>query len=71
MGITGRKADVIIANPNGISCNGCSFSNIGPLALTIGLLTLNQRGEFAHLRVKKGDITIRNKGLYSGSEYYT
>ncbi|MDR5616669.1 filamentous hemagglutinin N-terminal domain-containing protein [Arsenophonus sp.] len=69
--IAGKKADVIIANPNGISCDGCRFSNIGGLTLTSGRPTLNQRGEFAHLRVKKGDITIRNKGLYSGSQQYT
>ncbi len=25
--IGGKKADVIIANPNGISCSGCSFIN--------------------------------------------
>ncbi|WGL97890.1 filamentous hemagglutinin N-terminal domain-containing protein [Arsenophonus sp. aPb] len=68
--IAGRKADVIIANPNGISCDGCHFSNIGGLTLTTGQPALNQRGEFAHLRVKKGDISILNKGLYSGSQDY-
>ncbi|HGJ5897489.1 MULTISPECIES: filamentous hemagglutinin N-terminal domain-containing protein [Arsenophonus] len=68
--IAGRKADVIIANPNGISCDGCHFSNIGGLTLTTGQPALNQRGEFAHLRVKKGDIRILNKGLYSGSQDY-
>ncbi|MFV9998192.1 MAG: filamentous hemagglutinin N-terminal domain-containing protein [Arsenophonus endosymbiont of Dermacentor nuttalli] len=68
--IAGRKAAVIIANSNGISCDGCSFSNIGGLTLTTGLPVFNQRGELAHLWVKKGDITIRNKGLYSGSQDY-
>ncbi|HGJ5884546.1 filamentous hemagglutinin N-terminal domain-containing protein [Arsenophonus sp.] len=69
--IAGKKADVIIANPNGISCDGCHFSNIGGLTLTTGQPTLNQRGEFAHLKVEKGDIIFRNKGLHSGSQNYT
>ncbi|HGJ5867513.1 filamentous hemagglutinin N-terminal domain-containing protein [Arsenophonus nasoniae] len=68
--IAGKKADVIIANPNGISCDGCHFSNIGGLTLTTGQPILNQQGEFAHLKVKKGDITILNKGFYSGSQDY-
>ncbi|WP_218811047.1 two-partner secretion domain-containing protein, partial [Klebsiella quasipneumoniae] len=25
--VNGQKADVVIANPNGITCSGCSFIN--------------------------------------------
>lgn len=34
--VAGQKADVIIANPNGISCSGCSFINTDRAVLTTG-----------------------------------
>ena len=34
--IYGRKADYIVANPNGITCNGCGFINTSRLSLITG-----------------------------------
>ncbi|EKN3661830.1 filamentous hemagglutinin N-terminal domain-containing protein, partial [Yersinia enterocolitica] len=34
--VAGEKAHVIIANPAGISCDGCYFSNIDHVTLTTG-----------------------------------
>jgi filamentous hemagglutinin len=34
--IYGEKADLIIANPNGIVCNGCAFVNVGRVSLITG-----------------------------------
>ncbi|NHX21969.1 two-partner secretion domain-containing protein, partial [Escherichia coli] len=32
--VAGQQADVLIANPNGISCDGCSFINTPSITLT-------------------------------------
>jgi len=37
--VYGDSAGVIIANPNGISCNGCSFINAPNSALTTGAVS--------------------------------
>ncbi|MRR50193.1 MAG: filamentous hemagglutinin N-terminal domain-containing protein, partial [Rhodocyclaceae bacterium] len=36
LGVLGDTAKVIIANPNGITCNGCSFLNTPQVTLTTG-----------------------------------
>ncbi|WP_375672344.1 filamentous hemagglutinin N-terminal domain-containing protein, partial [Bartonella sp. AA16SXTY] len=35
--VFGKQADVIIANPNGISCDGCGFINTPHATLTTGV----------------------------------
>lgn len=67
--VAGQKADVIIANPNGISCSGCSFINAGNTTLTTGESLLNSDGSLAGFRVKNGTITIDNKGLTNKEGY--
>jgi filamentous hemagglutinin len=41
MEIAGSRAEFIIANPNGISCNGCGFINASRAILTTGIPILN------------------------------
>lgn len=36
--IAGKKAGLLIANPNGISCEGCSFTNATSVSLTTGFI---------------------------------
>lgn len=36
--VAGKKADVIIANPDGITCGGCSFINAGQTILATGIV---------------------------------
>ncbi|MDO7252687.1 hemagglutinin repeat-containing protein [Helicobacter cappadocius] len=36
--VAGKAAGVLIANPNGISCEGCSFSNATSVSLTTGFI---------------------------------
>ena len=67
--VAGQKADVIIANPNGISCSGCSFINAGGTTLTTGTSVLNEDGSLAGFSVKKGTITIDSKGLSHADNY--
>ena len=42
--IAGRKANLIIANPNGITCNGCGFINTARLLMIAGSSEYNQHG---------------------------
>ncbi len=40
--LVGQDAHVIIANPNGVSCNGCSFSNVNQATLVAGESRISQ-----------------------------
>jgi len=59
--VAGDRADVIIANPNGISCSGCSFINAGSGTLTTGTPVVN--GSDVLLYVRGGTVTIGRNGL--------
>lgn len=60
--VGGHQAAVIIANPNGISCDGCGFINTSHGTLTTGTVHLNQQG-LDYIDVRKGKITIDGQGL--------
>ncbi len=45
--VYGDSAGVIIANPNGISCNGCSFINAPNSALTTGAVSYGDTGQIS------------------------
>ena len=61
--IYGAAADFILANPNGIYCDGAGFINAHRVTLTTGLPQLDCRGVLEALRVEKGTIEISDKGL--------
>ncbi|MCC8466610.1 two-partner secretion domain-containing protein, partial [Photorhabdus bodei] len=61
--IAGNKANVMIANPNGITCDGCGFINTAGATLTTGKPQFDKQGALEALDVKKGQITIGGKGL--------
>lgn len=65
--VAGQKADVIIANPNGITCSGCSFINTGRATLTTGTPTFTE-GALTGFNVAKGTITVNGNGL-KGADY--
>ncbi|MEX6151278.1 DUF637 domain-containing protein [Providencia hangzhouensis] len=69
--VAGKSANVIIANPNGITCNGCSFINVPALTLTTGKPFLGSDGQLSAIEVKKGTITIGNKGMNAETPNYT
>ena len=62
LNVLGNQADVIIANPNGITVNGGSFSNTGNVGLVTGNVTLDALGR-ASTQVRGGQITIDSQGL--------
>lgn len=57
MEIAGDKADLIIANPNGITVNGGGAINTGKLTLTTGTPDI-QNGQLAGYSVNGGTITL-------------
>ncbi|MDP1039457.1 two-partner secretion domain-containing protein, partial [Klebsiella pneumoniae] len=60
---------VIIANPNGISCSGCSFINTNSAVLTTGQVKLNDNGGIGSYTVSKGKITIGKNGMDATNNY--
>ncbi len=60
--VHGSRADVIVANPNGISCNGCGFINTPRVTLATARPELNSNGSLNSLLVEKGDINIGLNG---------
>ncbi|MEL6837867.1 MAG: filamentous hemagglutinin N-terminal domain-containing protein [Pseudomonadota bacterium] len=60
--VGGQRADVIVANPNGISCDGCGFINTNRLTITTG--TPSFEGErFTGFSVDNGAVRIGQGGL--------
>ncbi|WP_387689755.1 DUF637 domain-containing protein [Photorhabdus sp. RM71S] len=68
--VAGQKANVMIANPNGITCNGCGFINTSGAVLTTGKPQFDKQGALEALKVTKGQITIGGKGLNGQSTDY-
>ncbi|WP_455479878.1 two-partner secretion domain-containing protein [Bartonella sp. B23] len=66
--VFGHKADVIIANPNGITCDGCGFINTPRATLTTGVPQIDAAGFLKGFEVKGGDITFGRSGanFFSG-----
>lgn len=59
MHVDGQKAHLIIANPNGIACNGCSVSGADQLTLTGGKTVLSPDGELLGYHNSKNNCNIR------------
>lgn len=61
--VAGNRANVILANPAGITCNGCGFINAPRATLTTGVPILDGNGALARIDVTQGAITIDGQGL--------
>ncbi|WP_210512454.1 hemagglutinin repeat-containing protein [Pantoea ananatis] len=61
--VAGKAANVMVANPYGITCNGCGFINTPNVTLTTGKPQFDANGNLAALEVSKGTITIEGQGL--------
>lgn len=68
--VAGQKAQVVIANPSGITCNGCGFINASRSTLTTGKPIINN-GDLSGYQVDGGNITVTGKGLDSSEQDYT
>lgn len=58
MEIAGKTADLIIANPNGITCNGCGFINSSSSTLTTGSVSLEELHRLNELRDLSNHLNI-------------
>ncbi|WP_264735185.1 two-partner secretion domain-containing protein [Pseudomonas viridiflava] len=61
--VAGQAARVIVANPYGISCNGCGFINTPQVTLTTGKPILDANGQLQRFNVQGGSISIDGVGL--------
>lgn len=69
--VAGGKAQVIVANPSGIICNGCGTINAGRMTLTTGKPQFNQDGSLAGYQVERGVIRVEGGGLNADSRHDT
>ncbi|MBP0948138.1 deaminase domain-containing protein [Pseudomonas alliivorans] len=61
--VAGQAARVIVANPYGISCNGCGFINTPQVTLTTGKPVLDASGQLQRFNVQGGSISIDGVGV--------
>ena len=61
--VAGNRADVVIANPNGITVNGGGFINTGKAFLTTGKPVYDGKDHLQRFDITGGDILIEGKGL--------
>lgn len=68
--VVGPRANLILANQNGISVNGASFNNFGSVALTTGAVSLRDQVQseghiqrYVDLNTSKGSIQIGEQGM--------
>lgn len=67
--VLGQSAEVIIANPNGITCNGCGFINIPRATLTTGTPQVSL-DNLTGYNIGSGDILITGSGLDASNQDY-
>lgn len=61
--VAGRKASVVVANPNGITVDGGGFINTDRAVLTTGKTEYDSKGNLNSYRVERGRISINGNGL--------
>jgi filamentous hemagglutinin family protein len=70
MEVAGQRAQVVVANPAGISCDGCGFINANRGTLTTGTAIFNN-GNLQGYRVTGGTIEVNGAGLQGQTTDYT
>ncbi|WP_368911289.1 two-partner secretion domain-containing protein [Proteus vulgaris] len=68
--VAGKRAEIIIANPAGISCQGCGFINAVNTTLVAGN-ALTQEGSISGYEINNGKIVISGSGLNDSQSDYT
>lgn len=68
--VAGQKAQVVIANTAGITCNGCGFINADRATLTTGKPII-ENGSLKGYDVQGGKIEINGKGYRASGQDYT
>ncbi|TFF42012.1 filamentous hemagglutinin N-terminal domain-containing protein [Pseudomonas sp. RIT623] len=60
--VAGQAAHVIVANPYGVTCNGCGFINTPRATLTTGKPVV-ENGQLQRYQVEQGSVAIEGVGL--------
>ncbi|WP_460097189.1 hemagglutinin repeat-containing protein [Pseudomonas sp. S3_C01] len=60
--VAGQSAHVIVANPYGITCNGCGFINSPKVTLSTGK-PIVENGQLNRYQVDQGSVAIEGAGL--------
>ena len=68
--VAGSRAQVIIANPAGITCDGCGFINASRAALSTGMPVIKD-GNLESYRVQRGSIIVNGAGMNVSTTDYT
>ncbi len=68
--VAGSRAQVVIANPAGISCSGCGFINANRATLTTGTPIINS-GNLLGYRVGGGTVSFLGNGLDTSQTNFT
>lgn len=72
MEVAGNPAELIIANPAGINCNGCGSINTSRFSLVAGNVVINRSDSgTTYFNIDKGEITIDKDGMHSGQTDFT
>ncbi|WP_190275146.1 hemagglutinin repeat-containing protein [Collimonas fungivorans] len=61
--VAGQRANIVVANPNGITCDGCGFLNANRGTLTTGQVQFGANGAINGFNVGQGQLTIGSGGL--------
>ncbi|MET4579317.1 two-partner secretion domain-containing protein [Ottowia thiooxydans] len=61
--VAGSRADIVVANPNGIHCDGCGFLNAGRVTLATGAPEWNEAGGVQGFRVERGVLSVGSGGM--------
>lgn len=60
--VHGDQANVIIANPNGITCNGCGFINTERATFTTGIPSFTNGS--LHFNIDQGEVSFEGEGYH-------
>ncbi|MEY4427919.1 MAG: hypothetical protein RLZZ182_608, partial [Pseudomonadota bacterium] len=66
--VLGSRADVIVANPYGITCSGCGFINTDRVTLTTGVPTFDAAKVLMGFAVTQGELLITGNGLNGNNQ---
>ncbi len=65
--VAGARAEVVVANPNGIMVDGGGFINTSRATLTTGVPVYGGTGSLDAFRVTGGQISVQGTGLNAGN----
>ena len=69
--VAGQQAQVVVANPSGVTCTGCGFIHAHRVTLTTGTPRVAADGRLDAYRVTGGTVLIDGNGLDTSSSDFT